>query len=219
MCRKVVIDVEMCRVKSCGGRFPLKNEIIQIGAVMMDDSYQVVDEFSTYVRPEFGKVDHFITELTGITERNTRKAPSFAEAVSSLNSWAGSEDVEFYAWSDSDYYQIRNEARRKIADTESLVRILDKHQWVDYQQIVSSRFNTGKVLALSEALELAEVDAEGRMHDGLDDARNTAGLIAKLELNPEFTPVVKKLNVAEMLDHEPLSTSLSSLFQGLDIAM
>lgn len=56
MCKKIVIDVEMCRVQRRSGRFPLKNEIIQIGAVMLDEAYHTVDEFSTYVRPEFGKV-------------------------------------------------------------------------------------------------------------------------------------------------------------------
>ena len=48
---------------------------------------------------------------------------------------------------------------------------------------------------------------------------NSIGLIAKLELNPEFMPVAGRMNLVENLDHEPLSTSLSSLFQGLDIAI
>ena len=32
----------------------------------------------------------------------------------------------------------------------------------------------------------AEIEPEGRFHDGLDDAVNTAYLIEKLELNPEY---------------------------------
>ena len=218
MCKMVVIDVEMCRVKIRSGRFPLKNEIIQIGAVMLDEAYHTVDEFSTYVRPEYGKVDNFIAGLTGISERDTRRAPFFADAIGALMDWIGGEDTMFYAWSDSDYCQIRNEARRKLSDTASLAHILNKEQWIDYQKVVDVRFDSGRQLGLSEALELAEVNVKGRMHDGLDDARNTAGLIAKLELHPEFKPVAERLHQVDKLDRAPLSTSLAGLLQGLVMA-
>lgn len=218
MCKKVVIDVEMCNVRIRCRNYPFRNEIIQIGAVMLDDEYNVVDEFATYVHPEYGKIDSFITGLTGISEQNLRNAPRFSEAIISLNTWAGDGEVEFYAWSDSDYYQVRREVSRKIPDPEPLERMLDKSCWIDYQKVVGNRFESPRQLGLSEALSLAEVDAEGRAHDGLDDARNTAGLIAKLELHPEYVPVTDRLHLVDKLDHTPLSTSLGSLLQGLLVA-
>ena len=56
----VVLDVEMCKVLAKKQEYPYKNEIIQIGAVMMNDAYEIIDQFSTYVRPKYGRVDHFI---------------------------------------------------------------------------------------------------------------------------------------------------------------
>ena len=68
----VVIDLEMCEVLLKTNRYPYRNEIIQIGAVMMDESYEIVDKYSTYVKPRFGKINHFISSLTGISERTIK---------------------------------------------------------------------------------------------------------------------------------------------------
>ena len=42
-----------------------------------------------------------------------------------------------------------------------------------------------KKMSLEEALGRADIDPEGRFHDGLNDAVNTGLLIEKLELNPD----------------------------------
>ena len=69
-------------------------------------------------------------------------------------------------------------------------------------------------LSLEEALGRAEIEPEGRFHDGLDDAVNTAYLIEKLELNPEY-----QLVSYEMPDKlsEHLCSTLGEFFYGLDI--
>ena len=63
---KIVIDVEMCLVqKSYEWKdYPYEHEIIQIGAVMMNEAYEPVDEFSSFVHPRYGRIDHFIRKLT-----------------------------------------------------------------------------------------------------------------------------------------------------------
>ena len=67
----VVIDIEMCVVQKeyQWKDYPYEHEIIQIGAVMMDEGYEITDEFSTYVCPQYGRIDHFIQELTGIGDK------------------------------------------------------------------------------------------------------------------------------------------------------
>ena len=41
-------------------QFHCSQEIIQIGAALMDDNLEVADTFSCYVRPCFGKLDGFL---------------------------------------------------------------------------------------------------------------------------------------------------------------
>lgn len=71
-----------------------------------------------------------------------------------------------------------------------------------------------KAPKLEEALGRAEIDPDGKFHDGLDDAVNTSHLIEKMELNPEY-----QLVSYEMPDKpsEHLCSTLGELFAGLNL--
>ena len=58
-----------------------KNEIIEIGAVKLDDTYKEIDSFKTYVKPGITPVTSRITNLTGITNEMVDDAPDFAIAM------------------------------------------------------------------------------------------------------------------------------------------
>ena len=81
----ISIDVEMCPVQKriYKNIFPYSNEIIQIGAVMMNENYEILDEFSSFIKPDFGKINYFIQNLTGINERDVRSAPTLEAALHS----------------------------------------------------------------------------------------------------------------------------------------
>ena len=61
----------------------------------------------------------------------------------------------------------------------------------------------------------AEIEPEGKQHDGLVDAKNTARLIAKMEKNPESRFLQDRLE--EEKTGEPLGTSLGNLLGNLKI--
>ena len=210
----IVLDVEMCRVQMRTDRFPYRHEIIQIGAVKLNDSYEIVDEFSTYVRPRYGKVDFFIEDLTGITEQMVKQAPDIEEALQRMVQWVGEDEADFYSWSDTDYYQIRNEILCKCQENACWDLLLNQTNWVDYQAKFSERLESPKALKLAEALDLAEIDPEGHLHDGLADAYNTARLIAKLETQKDYRTLIERNRVREK-NEEPLTTSLGAFLQGL----
>lgn len=53
-------------------------EIIEIGAVMLDENLQEVDRFSETIRPKVYKKLHYITkELTGITQEELNASDPF----------------------------------------------------------------------------------------------------------------------------------------------
>ena len=212
----VVLDVEMCRVRTKGAGYPCKSEIIQIGAVKMDDAYTILDKFSTYVRPRFGKIDHFIADLTGISERTIKEAPDIEEVLGQMLGWIGENEVIFYSWSETDYYQIRNEILYKCQESDKWTGLLDESNWVDYQKKLGDRLEAFQSMKLSEALDLAEIDTEGHLHDGLDDAYNTALMISKLETQKDYQTVLERLREKEK-EQEPLTMSLGSLLKGLVI--
>ena len=82
MGKYVVIDFEMCPVAPEKRRyFRCRNEIIQIGAALLNEDLEIVDTFSCYVRPRFGKLDAFIQGLTGIRWADLKDAPCLKDAL------------------------------------------------------------------------------------------------------------------------------------------
>ena len=159
----IVIDIEMCLVRKehQWEDYPYHHEIIQIGAVMMNESYERTGEFSSFVRPRYGRIDQAIRELTGIRETDTEAAPDLETVLKEMLSWIADSQPVFYSWSITDYKQIARE--------------------VDYQVTAGKRFHKPWRMSLEDALMLAKIEPVGKQHDGLADAGNTARLIAKLE--------------------------------------
>ena len=79
---------------------------------------------------------------------------------------------------------------KKITD-EKILAFVEKENWIDYQAVFTKRYELTRQLNLEEALGRAEIEPEGRFHDGLDDAVNTGYLIEKLELNPDYQLVMR----------------------------
>lgn len=212
---KIVIDVEMCLVqKSYEWKdYPYEHEIIQIGAVMMNEAYELMDEFSSFVHPRYGRIDHFIRKLTGISEKDIVEAPPLEDVLRRMLAWIGNREAVFYSWSITDFRQISREIHSKGMDEMEMALFLDKENWVDYQPEAGRRFDKNWRLALEDALMLAEVEPEGKQHDGLVDARNTARLIAKMEKNPDSHFLQDRLQKEK--NDAPLGTSLGSLLKSL----
>ena len=107
----IMIDLEMNKIeKQWRGKNKLSSELIEIGAVRMDEQFVVTDTYQSYVKPEFGPMDAVIIELTGITDDKVKDAPGFAEAMDDFTAWIGNDETHFYSWSMSDIRQFQNEA-------------------------------------------------------------------------------------------------------------
>ena len=208
-----VMDMEMCNVprdKRCEAYW-WKNEIIQIGAVLMNEDYEIVDEFMTYVAPEFGEIDDFIEHLTGISPKDVEGAPCAAEALAAFTAWLPA-DAEVVSWSESDPIQIERELYAKEIDLPKLDDYLDN--WLDCQAMFGERMLSRKNYKLSEALNIAGISFESGEHDALVDARNTAMLFAKLEREGEL-----QLASAYVAEHtHSVHTPFAKLLAGFQCA-
>ena len=62
----LVIDLEMCGVPQTyrSEKYKYSNEIIQIGAVLLNQKFGQAETFAQFVHPEYGVLDHFISDLT-----------------------------------------------------------------------------------------------------------------------------------------------------------
>lgn len=212
----VVIDLEMNTVskEKMDDGVTLVSEVIEIGAVKLNDKFEIVSEYRAYVSPDYGDITEYITDLTGIEQKDVQNAPKFKEAIDLFLEWIGDEEYKFYAWSNSDYHQMKSEVKYKKLDEEAYQVFTDKKQWVDYQKVFSKRIHYRSAVSLADAIKMAELKTIGRYHDGLDDATNTAMLIQKMELNPDYqVKCLKDVTFGE--DH--LNFSMGEAFAGLNI--
>lgn len=207
----LVLDLEMCMVKGAAKKKMrgMKQEIIQIGAVMLNHENHIVDDYCTYVRPEFGKLNDFISGLTGITEDKLEAAPCLKTAIVEFAEWIGDRKVTVLSWSDSDYYQMIREMKVKKIKHHKIQDLFE--EWRDFQKSFGDMLGQHKQYALEAAMQIGRIQPVGRMHDGLCDAYNTARLLAKIQRQSsfqlKFVPIVE---YAEEVEH--LSFRMGELF-------
>lgn len=213
MKKYVVIDFEMCRVPlevKCS--YHNKQEIIQIGAALMSEDYIVVDTFNEYVSPQYGYVDSYIRNLTGISGKDLYGADHIDTVMGRFLDWLPDEDVIFISWSDNDCKQLRKELQcKEIVISERLEHIFET--WVDCQPLFSEKLHSKKRYSLEEALVAADICTEGRAHDGMIDAYNTALLYAKMQKEDELVlnEDYRKAHYGEAL--EGLTYSLADIIK------
>ena len=202
----VVVDLEMCNVPRGTRReaFQAASELIQIGAVLIDENYCIKDSFMTYVAPQFGNIDSFIQRLTGITKNHTKDAPSTRDALEAFANWLP-DDVRLVAWSNNDRAQIQREIRGKALNIPRLDTYMDVECWIDCQALFADKLDTVKNFRLSEALLLANIDYDEGAHDALIDARNTARLFEKVQRESKLTlsPYLIRSDMADSYTFNP----------------
>ena len=207
--RYVCIDLEMTEfTASQRGFVPGANgEVIQFGAVMLDENYNLLSEFSSYVMPVYSSVTPVINQLTGISNKNLEKADDFLTVFNKFCYWRGEGDITTFCWSKADFNQLWAELEAKGKHRYDLFSTLQN--FVDLQQIFGKLVSTKTAVGLESAMKLLQMDYKGQVHTALSDSYNTARILHKifctesLDLDFEYmnptkeTPVEKKRGEAE----------------------
>jgi len=174
------------------GRFV--NEIIQIGAVKLDDKFNLVDTFLVYIKSEIvKKLNKRVIELTGITNEQIAGGSSFQDAVTKYNEWLGDERNVTLTWSDSDLYAIVENTRLFLKEGISF-RI---DGYVDLQSYIQGELrlkghNLTNQISLGNAAALLGISTDNfDLHDAKDDARLSALLLKENFNNERFSKFIR----------------------------
>lgn len=174
----VVIDFEFTDIPKTKKnlRYITKHEIIEIGAVKLDEKCNRIDTFSLFVKPEFSPLAPHCAALTGISNSDLENAPVFEEAFKLLEYWLGDDEYKIYTWSDSDKTQFTKECMMKGLNNK-FSNIIGRH-WTDLQKLFSRFSGIRQRMQLEKALNSLDIKIEGKMHRAIDDAINTAEILA-----------------------------------------
>lgn len=216
--KHIVVDLEMNNIgRKSEARRICTMETIEIGAVMLDDNLQEISSFRTYVKPEYNdSIVAKITRLTGITDEMVANAPKFKEAFKMFTNWCmgTGDDVTIYAWSGTDYNQIKKELILKEYELSAAEHELVDCEWTDFQKEFDCHLGFERQVSLKLALEMAGIDFSGREHDALDDARNTAELLQIFKNETLFDKTLRK--IAEVMRPSSLGNTLGNM---IDLSM
>lgn len=208
----IVIDLEMNPIKRSlkDIRRFLQDEVIEFGAVKLDENYKQIDEFQSYVRPNFSEITKHITQLTGITNETVADKNTFEVEFQKFFEWIGGWDMKIYSWSASDIKQLKNECSYKLPkfDVQRLER-----QWIDIQKEFDERIGLHNSLSLKYAVGAMDRDFEGTAHTALADAVNTAAILTLMQDDKAFFKTMQP--VIDMLKPKELSQSIGDLFPEL----
>lgn len=207
--KHVVVDLEMNPVSRefREVRRKLNEEVIEIGAVRLDENFQQEAEFQCYVKPEYGPIKKHITSLTGITQAMVADKKTYAACFQNFVDWVGEEETKIYSWSMSDIKQLRSECRYKLPDFD--IGWLNA-RWVDLQQEFDDRLGLHNSLALKHALGAMDHKFEGTQHTALADAINTSAILTLMQDDAKFKETMKP--VLEILQpKDDLASSIGDL--------
>ena len=73
-------------------KMPLTGEIIQIGAVKLNEKMDIIDHFTMFIKPQYlPRMHKHVRELTGITTHELNHGVPFKTAMQYFQKWCGDE--------------------------------------------------------------------------------------------------------------------------------
>ena len=137
------------------------SEIIEIGAVKLNDKLEVVATFSKFIKPViYPALSDFCIRLTSIEQKNVDVADIFKNVMVEFENWITSSDTEVALCSWGFYDKNRYiRMQIKIIPVESIVCLISisvsKHQFAEIKGI--------SPCGMSRALDLLGLPLEGHI--------------------------------------------------------
>lgn len=153
-------------------------EIIEIGAVKLNDIGVIIDEFSRLIKPSVYRRMHQITgRLIHLQMQELEQESPFPEVAEDFLSWCGEKNYMFCTWGNLDLTELQRNMRFYNMTPMSDGPIA----FLDVQKLFSLAFEDGKARrALENAVDMAQLVKDIPFHRALSDACYTARLLRQI---------------------------------------
>lgn len=156
------------------------NEVIEIGAVKLDECFNVVDTMSAIIKPQIGKkLRGKVKTLTHITNEDISTGEVYPRVIRDFSKWLGEKKSVFLTWGDGDV-RVLSKNHEYFCDT----KILDfVYAYADVQKYCQSFLNcdSGQQIGLSAACEQFGINPDDFSHHrALDDSLMTVACVKKV---------------------------------------
>ena len=165
-------------------------EIIQIGALKLDENLQTIGRFNKLVKPKvYNCLHHFIAEMTDITAEKLEDANPFNKVYREFVEFIG-EDSILCTWGVADMRELVRNINFHKLDLSLL-----SHDYIDLQRLASEYFKTrnGNSIGLKNAVEALDLPLDSQFHDAFNDAYYTTEVFKKI-YTEDISPITYNMN-------------------------
>ncbi len=187
----VVLDLEW-NSGFCKRTRSFINEIIELGAVKLDEEMNIIGQFSIFVRPDITKrLNATVKELTQITNEDLKHGATFTYAISKFRKFVA--DCTVMSWSTTDLSTL--EANCEYYYGSQRIPFLKYYADVqDYFQSVC-RPEVRQQMALQAAAEALSVPMDDiPLHRAVGDSILTARILKKIYSKERFEPFIRPVD-------------------------
>lgn len=176
----IVLDLEwnQCPLGKKFENEKLPFEIIEIGAVKLNDKLKEVGRFHKVIKPKVYKDIHFKTrQVINLTMKDLRQGVPFTIAAREFLKWCGKEYI-FCIWGSLDITELRRNLN--YYDMDKLVD--GPVKYYDLQKLFSILYEDGKERSnLKAAVEFLKLPERIEYHSAINDAIYTAKVMAAMD--------------------------------------
>ncbi len=187
-------------------------EIIQIGAVKLDEDFKKINSINLLIKPTVYKRLHpFVKKITGFSSKDFSDSLSFTEAFLSFVKFCGDDESILCVWGDNDIKLLFKNALFYKLDVKVL-----PHKFINVQQIAGKFLKEpdGKLIGLKNAITLLDIPMDDPFHNAFFDAVYTSLVLKKLKDTPikintfKVAPTKKKAH-----NNKTFKTDLLTLYE------
>lgn len=150
-------------------------EIIEIGAVKLNDACVMIGEFSQLIKPVVYPEMHQITSrLIHLQMQELERGRPFREVAEEFRNWWGEEEFLFCTWGNADLTELQRNMRHYNMTPMSDIPFA----YLDVQKLFSLAFEDGKSRrSLEYAVDFLKLEKDIPFHRAFSDAYYTAKIL------------------------------------------
>lgn len=153
-------------------------EIIEIGAVKLNEKKEIVDSFQRLIKPQvYNWIHDSIHEVIHMNYKDLQNGTPFPQAVTEFLEWCGEEYI-FFTWGNQDVMELQ----RNMKYYGKLSMIPGPVTYYDVQKLFAIRYEENhERRALEFAADKMGIAKKMEFHRALGDAYYTACVLQKIE--------------------------------------
>lgn len=189
----IIMDLEWntAIIKATNGYL---NEIIEIGAVRLNENLVQTDEFRIFVKPQLTKrLNSRVQSLTHIHNSDLENGVPFAHAMDAFKKWIELLPSAILSWGETDLRVLIENYKYFCG----ISYIPFMRQYADLQAYVQKYLHRSNAqqLGLSAAAQMLNVNLEGiDLHRALADSILSAGCLREIFYKFDFQPFLRTCN-------------------------